>query len=401
MTNLGLLMSLVVCACGPTATQPSAVVLDASKWWGHHSVRLPENRTHVVLLFRAGDSDRIRPLVPVLARLDGRRDVRVVALSPDPPRKVRPVIVRLRMGFLAGAGTTLHKRLKIKQWPALLILRPASDPSRWQMDMPGSASVRALSLLLGTETARLPASGHEVADMADGGDVAAEYAAFPALRKRALTGSHEARREALRTLYDAVAEGKLRPEPFLELCEQLLAEAPPPEMADYYQKRALWFGEVAYLAHLADPTVTVKQPLLSPGDLARRDADPLDRAVADAYKADLASKSLKALRDDYVEHLTETNSDLLIREAIIFRFAELAPEEVTPVLAELTTLEQDAYLRWQLVGTIGYLCEKGACPRERLIGELEGLLEVESDVRRVRPLLIELLNEMYERATGQ
>jgi len=197
-----------------------------------------------------------------------------------------------------------------------------------------------------------------------------------------------------------VADGKLQPEPFLELCDHLLAEAPPPEMADYYQKRALWYGEVAYRAHLADPTVKSKQPFLSPGDLARRDADPMDRAAAEAYRADLAGKSAEVLYDDYLAHLSEANSDLLIREAIIFRLAELTPDEVTPVLAELATLESDAYLRWQLVGTIGYLCEKGPCPRERLITELEGLLEVENDVRRVRPLLIELLKQMYERPTG-
>jgi len=96
--------------------------------------------------------------------------------------------------------------------------------------------------------------------------------------------------------------------------------------------------------------------------------------------------------------LSEANSDLLIREAIVCRLAELAPDEATPVLVELAMLESDAYLRWQPVGTIGYLCEKGPCPRERFIKELKVLLEVKDDVRRVRLLRIKLLGEMHERA---
>jgi len=52
------------------------------------------------------------------------------------------------MRFLVEAGARLRDLLKVKRWPALLILRPRGGASRWQVTVQSDGPAETLSMLL-------------------------------------------------------------------------------------------------------------------------------------------------------------------------------------------------------------------------------------------------------------
>ena len=373
---------------------PQTTVLDARQWWNFHELRVPDDRAHVVLLFSTSEGGKVEPLLTPLHRLDQQRDVLVVGLSPDRPERVKKFIDKHRIRFLIGAGSRACLRLGGRRLPRLLLVRSGLD----------AASPNARSIFPGTPeglkklVAQMKAdSGRNArhlpiptADQLDDNTPVAQ------LRLAALQGDRGARRRALEIL-----RVKVPPEQFMDVCDEVLMAPPPPRAAKHYWLRAQWYGEVAYLRHLADPNVKEKQPFLSPASDALERLEPADVAFLTAYKLALTEKSVKELRDVYLQRLSDAPLDLVIREQVISNLIDHAlngQEQALNVLMTIAPDEPDTYLRWCIVLGIGSVCHRDDSDHAEVIKFLEDMLETEEDIRRVRPTIIAILEHLYSNA---
>lgn len=208
-----------------------------------------------------------------------------------------------------------------------------------------------------------------------------------------LHGSSFDRAEALKRLADREDVDR-----FLAICDELLTLPPPPNCDRHFVTRSMWYGDIAYLRHLADPAVVAKQPKPLAEQLALS-MDPLTSAAVTVYKAQLASKSTEELNDDYTVRRNSVDPvDVAIRLAIGAEVEKREPGFVKSFLLEQLPHEPDAYLRWLMVGGLGYLLQRNDSPalRGEILAAVSRFLEEEPDVRRVRPIMQELINHLLE-----
>lgn len=361
---------LALVASGATGRGDPPLELDAKVWWRPPPIRVPDDRTYVVLFFTTVQEEKVAPLIRRLNRMDQRKDVVVVGLSPQEAGRVEAFIKRHNVRFAVGAGSRTHKnkRFAFKEWPHLVVVRQPIHDELVIVPLSDLSAVEAL----------LPPPESAEPSVASGGfdeNLPAEV-----LREHVLGDPDQsARLEALRLLRE-----KMPPGDFMRFCDEIMDLDRGPDANDI-----TWWGHVGYEKHLADPDVPEKQPVWAPSvkvshEYHQTPNDPRWRAF-ERYVEAIDARSAQELRADFFAHLTDQPDDLLIRREIARHIGQCADtENARRILMELIPGEPDFVIRQRLVGGLMDVCEVGDV---EVADFLEQRLAEEDNIRFVRPMM--------------
>jgi hypothetical protein len=378
MSVLSLSPLLVLASC----VLDTPVELDAKTWWNAPAIRIPDDRTYVILFFTSRVEEKVVPHLKALERLSRRRNVEVVALSPEPEDKVRSFVEKHKPPFAVGASTTAFRRLRVRRWPQLVILRPADKqdrgPNREEIDLSAGALLD-VEKRLGAHDDPVPIEATSINEttprdlllrcVLHSPDVGARLCALPFLRE------------------------KMSPADFLPLCDRLLAEGGPPNLTVPW--RAGWLQALAYQRHLAASPPMAEVPEYSPEGRAFRDllrAGVDAQLLQDIYQVQLRSKPLAGVREDYLTHRTADPKDVLLRERVAGHLQECAATDKAAVRAlamELLPLESEFSVRIMLLHALYQACSPGD---DEAIAFLERQLEFDREPYGARPFIQCLLD---------
>lgn len=361
-STLRCLLGLVVAAGfgpGSHGDEPRGLQLRAAQWHNLHTLELEAGpRTCLLYLFSTRfAADPPVDLIATLNRLDQRPDVVVFGLSPDGAERVAKYIDQKRICFAVGSGAQKLRGFGVTAWPAVFSVRvecarPSESPTRLDATV---AALRKFERALADARNKMHSTSAPVPTEAPTDAAQKEIAA---LKETALTDDDEERRS---TAINRLRE-LLEPKAFVAFCDELLA-APPPARADtFWMKRAFWYGNIAHAQHMADPGIADKQSRTTPLTEAQFLApDAIDSAAAEAFAKKLPGKSYRQIRDMYLEHISTSSIDLLIRSEIMsFAYeAGWSCEQYKQLADEVLAYEPDASLRWELLAGIGNTCLPG------------------------------------------
>lgn len=382
--------SLAFCALWPILTTASLAhepaTISAQQWFNLSTISIPAPPTRVLVFFSTRLPDAFVPLIPHLNRIDQRPDVVVYGLTPESSRRVETFVEQHRIKFAVGAGSPNDRHFGVRRWPQIVVLKSSCR----NMSADRAQVERTMAALTDLESRLNTDVGDDKATAATSAidpDKAQRSAEIDRLRAVALEDPDP--EERMRAL--GILRTLLSPEGFLSVLDAVLSAEPPAWYQDWWQKRPIWYGDIAYMRHMADPSQPNKQGP-PPGLLVivQQEADLVDLAYAEAYVGELRKMTNEELRDEYLSHLSDADRDLLIRQKIE---AVLMPRsdspEVRRVFLELLPYEPDAYMRYNLAGDIGFVCQPGDT---EAIEVLNTALDAETDIRWARPMMQEAIH---------
>lgn len=287
----------------------------------------------------------------MLDQLKGTKG-QIVILTPDGEDYTRKFVEENKVQYSVGFGLRHVRKFKIKSWPKIAVLE-------WKNDK--------LSL---EDSPIIP----EFSD--------------PNLQKLASTliaGNADERVTALREFSKSAA-----PEDTILLCDALNAFDPPDELNDHFIKRAMWYGRIAQTKKEAEEPGSPRQ---SEAELIEFRRDPVVDATVTTYKEKAKVKTFLQLRNDFLSRIDATEpSEVLIRIAVISEVEKRDPRAARTFLLEACKKEKDPYIRWHAVGALGYVTKPDDPEADMVVREIETMLESEKDVRKVRPVMQELIS---------
>jgi len=371
---------------GVARAGPQAVHLDAKKWWNPPALRLPEDRTWLVVFFTTVYEGRLEPMLPWLERMSRRKDVVVAALSPEPAERVEDFVKRRRTRFAVGAGTNAHRRLRIEKWPTLIVIRPGSE-SVPRLDGVDLRTLERLEKQLGSA----PAASEHPANVRD----LPPDAPLEQLTQIAVYAEQDDihRKEALRRL-----SKRMPPAEFVALCDQLLASIPDeleflPRGARYY-----WEWEIRFLRARSDPNTTAKPEVRSPAeDLHRRllrNELQMPLGLSLPGKEEIPSRPVEEWAKDYHAFLGSNLSEHLLARYVLASNLREHPDKpaVRKLILDVLPTEPDFGIRFQLVLALDQVCPLGD---EEAIHLLEALAAREAQgLRYTKPSMLSVAHRL-------
>ncbi len=361
------LVYAVLCVSVLPGLGDNATELKARAWFQPASIRLPDERTYVLLFFTSLQPREVAPLIAKLNKLHRRKDVVVVGLSPESEARVKKFIDQEKIRFTVGAGSPTYRDFKIKRFPQVLVVEPSRGEKRGERVFLDMESLDR-RFRTAPEEQTMESGGFE-------SDSPVEL-----LRRHALGDEND--RERARAV--GLLRKRLDATEFMQLCDEILEREYAPSLR----------GAVAYQKHLADPSIEQKEELFAPSVLGRKDlrANPEDPKWDPVYRyyEGVADRSADDLFDDYLARLTDDAVDVQIRNSIPRYLERLGESDAAarPIarrhLMEMLTSEPDAAIRQRIVGALGILCSPGDFEAADF---LEKRLQTETNVRLVRPMM--------------
>ncbi|RME39639.1 MAG: hypothetical protein D6788_05035 [Planctomycetota bacterium] len=369
----------------PFVVPPKPVQITAQKFFNLHDYRLHDDRTVVLFFFTSFQHRSLKPYLASLQRLDARRDTTVIAVSPEPPRRIERFIARHNVRFVVAAGSKAHEGFKLRprDFPKVVVLRPPGAARR-------TNGVNILEDFSELDALFPPTEEPETVTLASGEVL--QSGAFDASSPTELLERHASsdpdRSERLRAV--SLLRKKLPPEEFMRFCDTLWTSGNWGTEGHWIADR----GWLAYQKHLADPGQPDKQPLFPLSIVASRayrehpDDPRWDRL--ETYLDSMPERSADELVDDYFAHQGDALADLQIRRQIVRALEGQARERHVEAgraigfLRQMLSQEPDAGIRQRIVGAI---CALGEAGDKELADFLEAQLQTEKDVRLVRPML--------------
>ena len=376
---------LVLVGGGGGSFVPRAVTLEARRWWnvsglgtptqpvsrpasqpaerGRQRVELSGDRHYALLFFGRKDSDLLRRLSVPLNRLDARREWVVLGLSPDDPNVIGALVYRHRLRFGVGAGSRAQGVFGVGKLPCLVVWR-AGDGS-WEVREGVEEAVRGL---VGVGSMTQPGGVRIPEDRRELGPQTPEEVLRAAVVAGRTTG---VRVDAARLLKE-----RLSAEEFRVVLDEMLSVDPPELWNEDFGDRAIWYsGKVLWLAESPE----VAYECVSRGLRLLEDPPSWeDWALAVGYQLALREKESSEIMRDYLAHLGESETDLMVRKAVIRHLDELPADQVVPLLTKLLGAESDVCYRKSLVYLLGWYWAKAEGDwTDVVVGALESALRPE------------------------
>ncbi len=346
-----------------TAGDQKPIELKPGAWINAPTVRVPDDRTYVLLFFTTFQERETRPFLVEVNKLRGRSDTVVIGLSAESKERVKKFVEKHKIRFAVGAASRAYKRFDIKKFPRVVILKQDADQTR-------TATTFAKPDWLASwfpQTHPLPRLKPGAFD---------DVSSVERLTRYALTCEDDDsdRKRALNIL-----RSKLPAEEFMRLCDQILEDEfrPGPR------------GAVAYQKHLADPGAPDKEPLYAPSVRARQHMqasadDPKWDRVHDYYLR-IDERPSEQLVEDFSDPLTEDPADLLIRKGIPTAMEKRPDREfVRQSLMRMLPDEPDFVVRARIVGAFLDVCTPGDFACADFLDEQR---KTETNIRAVRPMM--------------
>ncbi len=337
--TLALAAAFVSCTGSDEATEPP---LRAERFWNLPRARgpapesrgfeLPPSSGHVLLFFDTRHETLLRDVVGPLNRLDARARWVVVGLTRDDPNAAGTLVYRHGIRFVVGARSPEHRRFGVQKLPCVLIRQGGSADRLVYDDIAGA--IRELLSKDSASPAGVPATLPSApCDLRP--DTQVEL-----LRHCAL----EAASADLRLAALEQARRGLPADQFGDLLAEAMVVEPPPGWNTTPFKRGLWCGRK--LGSLgSEPDI-----LSYRGWTVRVDAS-LNWATH-VYASVSASASAADLVEQYLGHTGDNDAELLLRNVLLEKLAELPPEDVLPFMPTLLDAERDLTLRWWLIAHV-------------------------------------------------
>lgn len=172
-----------------------------------------------------------------------------------------------------------------------------------------------------------------------------------------------------------------------EVCAVLLEMDPPTEL-NHFVKTSIYYGDVS----------KIQQNALFPGlitptsaEIAELQKDIITTTNLEVYAKTLKNKNLATLEKDYFDRSSSDSLSLLSRIEIIGEMENRDPVEAKNLLFKFYDNEKDSYIRWHLIGAVGYLTKPNDKESDDVCDKLFELMNKETDSRRVKPILKELI----------
>jgi len=356
----------------PAASRPTSGPAGVER----RSFTRSEKENYALLFFAKEHDSLLKKTAQPLNRLDARRDWTVIALSPDDPNEIAPLVYRNRLRFAVGAGSPDQRTFGARRLPCLVILRAGFGKPELCDDVEASLS----------ELRDGPAASQTAPAILEDPRQLTPQTPPEVLRSCALRGPTNAvRSTAMRLLRE-----RLDPDSFSELLAEALTVDPPDPYNDDHWDHAIWYGMLALMfgdeRGLAD-WVAGADP---------EQANWIDHLVLSGYQLDLTEKSAAELAKDYRAHLGNTYSDRMIRQAISSRLDKLPADEVIAVMPDLLDAERNVYDSRMLTIQLGGLwLRSGRVWNPTIVGLLEKCLEPGEHLA-VRVTAQEMLQMIYE-----
>lgn len=371
-----MVFSSLICTMGVVVgiAGRAPVEISARTWFNARTVQVPDERTYVVFFFSTIQGKKENPrYIARLHKMRKNREVVVIGLSAESSKRVQKFVKENKVRFSVGAESKAYKQFRIKKFPAIVVL----DPS--EKDRAGRSPLTSLDDL--DDYVDFP-DEDEVPPLVSG--EFSKESSVEVLEDHARNDTDETYR--LRSL--SFLRKKMAPGKFMKLCDELLAAT-----SNFGTSR----GNIAYLRHLADPTVKEKEPRSPPSSDAKRArrvtlGGPQWQRVRDFEELapQLSQEKLMAeLFDDQTDPTDPRN--LLNRLEIGSIFNGIADngtaeEKATAreLLMQMLPGEPDAGVRLYLVGALWGT----AYPGDIEVAEfLEEQLKTEPNIRSVRPMM--------------
>jgi len=354
--------------------------ITARHWLNPHTIRVPDERTYVVLFFSTIQGKKeTRRYVSQLDKMRKKRNVVVMGLSAESSRRVEKYVKEKQIRFLVGAESQAYRQFRIKKFPALVVLDPKQRASGAAGEI---VPINDLEEYLGLpeEDANEPLVSTKFNS----------ESSIEVLQQNARYNSDKYQRQRAIDML----RGRMNPKEFMSLCDELLASAESSTMR----------GHIAYNKHLADPSIKDKEPYLAPGILAgqarRKNPDAPEWQRVRDYEAIVDALSPEQLAADFFDNQVDASDEqsLLIRREIGNRFNHISetgsPDEkavARDLLMQMIPGEPDAAVRLWLVGALWSTVSAGNTE----VGDfIEEQLKTEPNIRSVRPLMETVLRCM-------
>lgn len=347
------LMALMVsgCAWGQQVSEEARPVrsLHAGGWIGPIELRIPEDRTWVILWFQwpptsGGKRDEAhRELKRAVDFLNERalrdKDLLVVGLTAAAKQKAEDFVKAFGPKFPVGFGS---RSARGRILPSLSRIPP---PYRTTLHVDQTSDVAAL---LGKSDPR-ESTASQVPDAPDlaGADTRASELIAEAWKCVADMTRGEELGDTLEEL-----STHLGTQEFMRLCDELEAKA---------NRVSALTRHIKYQRHLADPRATTKQSNDTPvGPIYRewrssKEGDPRWTEFHDAAEAFRNREPWPPgeLIDYYQSVMSDTENHLLLRQFIAMELGRTNDEELLPALRELVEMENEPRIKSYLLLAIG------------------------------------------------
>ena len=358
--------ALAVAAIG--GSRPDRTELQAKAWFNSPSIRVPDDRTYVILFFTTFQDQGVEPLIAKLNKLHRRGDTVVVGLSPESKERVEKFIEKRKVRFTVGARSPTYKEFGIKRFPRVVVLERKRSGNR----------VENIFVDLESPDSWFPHHLPEDEPLEPG--AFDEKSSVEVLKRHAHEdSSYLEQKRAVRLLRD-----RLTTDEFMGFCDEILE----------YEYRPALRGAIAYQKHLADPNAPVKEPLLAGSTLARREMrENPDDPQWDRYREyfdGIENRSAEQLFQEYFEHLGDDLVDLQTRKSLPYELVRRLREErveqpiVVDYLKQMLLAETDFATRQRIVGAFSEVCRPGDF---EVADFLEEQLKTEKNIRVVQPMM--------------
>lgn len=347
-----------------TGDASSRVELQAETWFNPPSIRIPEDRTYVLLFFSTLQEREVKPWVEQLNKIARHKDVVVVGLSPESKERVSKFVDEQKIKFTVGSKSAAYKRFKMKCFPQVVVIPPQKCDK--------AISPEVLDLEHFDRRFPAPRGAEPLTSGAFDDDSPVDL-----LRQHAREDSD--RGESLRAL--GLLRKKLSTEEFLDFCDQLLAQ----------EENVFRRGNVQFQRRLADPSIpeNEKEPLLAPASQAmhmcRENPDDPQWAPVRDYVDRVTERTAEELFQDYLDHAGDNPADLMIRRASADHLGSTSDKpRARELLMQMLPMEQDAVIRMSMVFGFTESCQPGDFD---VADFLEQQLQTEKNYRSVRPAM--------------
>lgn len=335
---------------------------EARRWFNNPVFRIHDDRDVLVCFFRVDSS--FGELARKLERAARRRDVVVIALTPDKADRIERLVRDDRLTFTIGAESLSAERLRIERFPAfVLVSRKGDDRGAKQLS---GEEWNALSIVK-------PPGGRpaEWTDPAIAMDVI-ENDLDSAETEEAMF----LRRAAVRRFWELTHADA--PEEFTRFAEARI----PNEQNPWVR------GELTFWLNVAKGTaMDDDQPS---GWTAAKQALANDQALKNDFvgvQRKLQGKPTDGLESEYLKRGSDAPLDILTRQWIVSRlghpdFEAEDKSDARGALMRILGVETDRSVRLHAVAALGRICKVGD---HEAANYLDELAKVEPYVRVVRP----------------
>jgi len=344
---------------------PARIELQAESWLNPLSIRVPEDRTYVLLFFSTVQEREVKPWIEKLNTIDRREDVVVIGLSAESKERVSKFVEQQKVRFAVGAKSKAYKKFDIKRFPQVIVLSPKGR----------SGAIAPETIDLERLDRRFPPPPEKAPLTSGAFD---EGSPLELLRRHAREDSE--RSESLRAL--GMLRKRISPEEFLDFCDQLLDQ----------EENVFRRGNVLFQRQLGDPSIpeSEKEPLLSPSSDARRmsreNPDDPQWVPVREYIDGADKRTAEQLFQDYLDHPGDNPADVMIRRNIPDYLARTPDKQrARELLMQMFPMESDAATRMGIAFSFaGEVCQPGDF---EVADFLEQQLQTERNVRTARPAM--------------